>query len=83
MAFGETYRKQVALLVRILPLIAEEPCFALKGGTAINLFLTIPAVTTKASIRFAQPYSGTGTTKSDGACLHLRARKRHAKPRII
>jgi endonuclease YncB( thermonuclease family) len=33
------YRRQVALLVRLLPAIAEEPCFALKGGTAINLFL--------------------------------------------
>src|SRR5271166_1461894 len=39
MPFHETYRKQVALLVRILPLIAEEKCFALKGGTAINLFV--------------------------------------------
>ena len=39
MAFSETYRKQVALLVRLLPLIAEEKCFALKGGTAINLFI--------------------------------------------
>jgi predicted nucleotidyltransferase component of viral defense system len=39
MAFRDNYRKQVALLVRILPLIAEEPCFALKGGTAINLFV--------------------------------------------
>jgi hypothetical protein len=39
MAFRETYRRQVALLMRILPLIAEETCFALKGGTAINLFI--------------------------------------------
>jgi predicted nucleotidyltransferase component of viral defense system len=39
MAFRDTYRKQVALLIRILPLIAEETCFALKGGTAINLFV--------------------------------------------
>jgi hypothetical protein len=39
MAFRDTYRKQVALLVRILPLVAEEACFALKGGTAINLFI--------------------------------------------
>ncbi|MFN5588932.1 MAG: nucleotidyl transferase AbiEii/AbiGii toxin family protein [Holosporales bacterium] len=30
---------QVQLLVRVLPFIAEEPCFALKGGTAINLFV--------------------------------------------
>jgi predicted nucleotidyltransferase component of viral defense system len=39
MAFRDTYRKQVGLLVRILPLVAEESCFALKGGTAINLFV--------------------------------------------
>jgi len=36
---GEAYVRQVALLVRILPIIAREPVFALKGGTAINLFL--------------------------------------------
>lgn len=35
---GEAYRNQVRLLVRVLPFIAEEECFALKGGTAINLW---------------------------------------------
>jgi predicted nucleotidyltransferase component of viral defense system len=39
MAFSETYRRQVALLIRALPVIAQEPSFALKGGTAINLFV--------------------------------------------
>ena len=34
----ETYEAQVALLVRILPHVAKEDVFALKGGTAINLF---------------------------------------------
>ncbi len=38
MAFRDSYRQQVTLLIRVLPLIAEEKCFALKGGTAINLF---------------------------------------------
>lgn len=32
------YYKQVQLLVRVLPLLDSEKCFALKGGTAINLF---------------------------------------------
>jgi hypothetical protein len=27
------------LLVEVLPVVAGEPCFALKGGTAINLFV--------------------------------------------
>jgi predicted nucleotidyltransferase component of viral defense system len=37
------YRRQVQLLVRVLPLVDTEKCFALKGGTAINLFYrTLP-----------------------------------------
>ena len=32
------YTDKVALLIETIPFIAEEPCFALKGGTAINLF---------------------------------------------
>ena len=34
-----SYRVQVELLVKALPSVAPEPCFALKGGTAINLFV--------------------------------------------
>jgi len=30
--------EQVRLLVSVLPIVAKEQCFALKGGTAINLF---------------------------------------------
>jgi predicted nucleotidyltransferase component of viral defense system len=39
MPFNDVYRRQVDLLVRTLPYVAEEGCFALKGGTAINLFV--------------------------------------------
>lgn len=39
MAYSDTYRRQVALLIQTLPHVAEESCFALKGGTAINLFI--------------------------------------------
>ncbi|HUX55761.1 MAG TPA: nucleotidyl transferase AbiEii/AbiGii toxin family protein [Bacteroidales bacterium] len=35
----EAYRTQVDLLLRILPYVAKEEIFALKGGTAINLFV--------------------------------------------
>ncbi|WP_439541392.1 nucleotidyl transferase AbiEii/AbiGii toxin family protein [Hyphomicrobium sp.] len=34
----ERYEEQVRLLVQIIPIVAEETSFALKGGTAINLF---------------------------------------------
>lgn len=33
------YYKQVALLINCLPYVAKETCFALKGRTAINLFV--------------------------------------------
>ena len=33
------YFRQVELLVRVLPHVAKQGCFALKGGTAINLFV--------------------------------------------
>lgn len=33
------YRAQVELLLRVLPFVSREQCFALKGGTAINMFV--------------------------------------------
>jgi predicted nucleotidyltransferase component of viral defense system len=33
------YTKQVELLLDVLPMVAQESCFALHGGTAINLFV--------------------------------------------
>ena len=39
MAIEERYRQQVDLLVRVLPSVSPEAVFALKGGTAINLFV--------------------------------------------
>lgn len=39
MAARDNYRAQVELLIRCLPAVASAPDFALKGGTAINLFL--------------------------------------------
>ncbi len=35
----KTYRQQVSLLLSVLPEVAKERCFALHGGTAINLFI--------------------------------------------
>jgi hypothetical protein len=39
MPASEQYRRQAALLVRTIPLVAADIRFALKGGTAINLFV--------------------------------------------
>ncbi len=39
MPLFENYQRQVALLVEVIPFVAPEKAFALKGGTAINLFI--------------------------------------------
>ncbi len=36
---NEIYKRQVGLLLDVLPEVAKEACFALHGGTAINLFV--------------------------------------------
>lgn len=36
---SEHYQRQVALLIAAMPFVAAETDFALKGGTAINLFV--------------------------------------------
>lgn len=33
------YYEQVQVLMQVLPIVARQSCFALKGGTAINLFV--------------------------------------------
>lgn len=35
----EIYKKKVELLLRIMPFVTDEECFAVHGGTAINLFV--------------------------------------------
>jgi predicted nucleotidyltransferase component of viral defense system len=37
-SYSRGYLEQVKLLLKVLPIINEQDCFALKGGTAINLF---------------------------------------------
>ena len=46
------YFRPVQLLVAVLPFVAEERCFALKGGTAINLFVRdMPRLSVDGSFR--------------------------------
>ena len=39
MTISKAYQQQAALLLQCLPFVAQEDCFALKGGTAINFFI--------------------------------------------
>jgi len=38
-SFDSIYVEQVNLLLDVLPVLNKFDCFALKGGTAINLFI--------------------------------------------
>lgn len=47
------YLRQAELVVRCIPGIAAEPCFAIKGGTAINLFeLNLPRLSVDIDLTF-------------------------------
>lgn len=39
MPLSDQYLRQAALVVKAIPFVSVEDCFALKGGTAINLFI--------------------------------------------
>ncbi len=53
MAVTDVYRAQVELLIRCLPVVAQIREFALKGGTAINLFhLDMPRLSVDIDLTF-------------------------------
>lgn len=51
------YYQQVQLLIDVLPFIARHDCFALKGGTAINLFVRdLPRLSVDIDLVFLPDY---------------------------
>ena len=84
MPFSDIHRRQVQLLVRALPLVAQEECFALKGGTAINLFYRdLPRLSVDIDLTYlpladrAQSLAGI-----DAALRRIGERIRESDPRI-
>lgn len=65
------YRAQVDLLLRVMPHVAKEDCFALKGGTAINMFLwNMPRLSVDIDLTYL-PFDDRSTAmKSIAAALH-------------
>ena len=60
MAFSDLYRRQVELLVRTIPPVAQEACFALKGGTAINLFIrNMPRLSVDIDLTYLPEFKGS------------------------
>jgi predicted nucleotidyltransferase component of viral defense system len=61
------YKKQVALLLNVLPEVAKENCFALHGGTAINLFIRdMPRLSVDIDLTYL-PVEDRGTTLANVA----------------
>ncbi len=76
MAFAEAYRNQVALLIRTLPSVAAEDCFAMKGGTAINLFIRdMPRLSVDIDLTYLPVQDrATSLAAIDAAMLHIAER---------
>ena len=56
----QEYLNQVSLLVEVLPYIAREKCFALKGGTAINMFYqNLPRLSVDIDLTYVEFYPRT------------------------
>ena len=71
MALDEVYRKQASLLVKIVPLVAAETVFALKGGTAINLFLRkMPRLSVDIDLTYVIVEDRASSLKEIDAALH-------------
>jgi predicted nucleotidyltransferase component of viral defense system len=64
------YFRQVALIIDLLPLIGEETCFALKGGTAINLFVRdLPRLSVDIDLTWLQREARDDALTNIGAAL--------------
>jgi predicted nucleotidyltransferase component of viral defense system len=84
MAFLDTYQQQVALLVRVVPFVAEERIFALKGGTAINLFVRdMPRLSVDIDLTYL-PVEGRPASLSaiDAAMLRIKERIEQGVPGV-
>lgn len=84
MAFLDTYQQQVALLMRVVPFVAEERIFALKGGTAINLFVRdMPRLSVDIDLTYL-PVEGRPASLSaiDAAMLRIKERIEQGIPSV-
>lgn len=73
---NEAYKKQVRLLLDVLPEVAKEECFAMHGGTAINLFVRdMPRLSVDIDLTYAEIAERNETLEGINAAL-LRIKER-------
>ena len=73
MAFAEIYKRQVALLIRVLPLVTEEACFALKGRDGDQSVRSRPA----APLRRHRSHLCAGRAPRPITCRYRRRNEAH------
>ncbi len=72
----EIYKRQVDLLLNVLPEVTKEPVFALHGGTAINLFIRdMPRLSIDVDLTY-MPIEGRATSLNNIAIALLNLKKR-------
>lgn len=77
--------RRVRMLIEVLPAVAAEVCFALKGGTAINLFfLDLPRLSVDIDLTYL-PVAGhaEATAGIDAALRRIRQRLAGASPPFV
>lgn len=68
---GSPYFKQAKLMLRVMPHVAAEVCFALKGGTAINLYVRdMPRLSVDIDLTYLPLESRDVTLANIGNALH-------------
>jgi hypothetical protein len=79
------YFAQVRLLVSVLPAVARERCFALKGGTAINLFVrNMPRLSVDIDLAFLPLVDRAAALRESGAALgRIQSALQSAAPPIL
>ena len=82
MPFRDQYQRQVRLLMRLLPIVAQASCFALKGGTAINLFIrNLPRLSVDIDLMYLPMHERSNAlTEIDAAMKRIKEEALEALP---
>lgn len=80
---NQKYKNQVKLLLSVIPSVAKEECFALHGGTAINLFVrNMPRLSVDIDLTYLPIEDRSTTLKNIGEALErIKARIEGTLPR--
>lgn len=80
----DRYAEQVRILMRMLPIVAGETVFALKGGTAINFFIrNMPRLSVDIDLTYLLPEDfNEALSKMDSALGRIETAAKRAAPEL-